>query len=189
MTTLSKIRQLYKDWVDDKLPEDSFFDRLDDLLIPKSPQKPKSKPTDLPHCSGCTDPRSEGTHQGDTIEHWDQVHIDNDIIYHKPKRKKGCEHLYCLPNATHTKWLCTNPQCRVVLDKPTPTTKEPVERVSETKTVEGKIEPIKLGPNNCFGSDVPNDKSVKYKGYDTNSEKIELFRQKINEIITRLNSK
>jgi hypothetical protein len=38
------------------------------------------------HCSGCTDPRSEGTHAGCTIEHG---HVCCDLAGSAPKKKRG----------------------------------------------------------------------------------------------------
>jgi hypothetical protein len=42
---------------------------------------------DLPDCSGCTDPRSEGTHQGDSKQHFQESWADHTGIAEFKKRE------------------------------------------------------------------------------------------------------
>ena len=42
---------------------------------------------DLPNCSGCTDPRSEGTHQGDSKQHFQESWADHTGIAGLKKRE------------------------------------------------------------------------------------------------------
>jgi hypothetical protein len=107
------------------------------------------KPKDLTHCTGCTDPRSEGTHQGDSIEHWNEIHSSPCYICESCPcvcgEEKGhvsncCNSTVIVSNGWEGTnfYICTacSQPCDVISKTPPP--------VSEDKTVEKKVKPNKL---------------------------------------------